>query len=109
MSIFTKSALLGLGLAAGLALGAQAQTASGPAPGPSLATLPPAADQGPRPSSHLSIPQNEPVAVTPSPAYVGPAPGAGTGPMPPRFDKSADWDKDPSNKPYDAGKAPRPN
>jgi hypothetical protein len=108
MSTFKKSALLGLGLVAGIALGAQAQSASGPAPGPSLATLPPA-EQGPRPSSYLSVRQGEHVAVTPSPAYVGPAPGAGTGAMPPHFDKSADWDANPTNKPYDAGKGPRPN
>lgn len=105
MSTLTKSALLGLALVASIALGAQAQTA----PGPSLATLPPAAEQGPRPSSHLSIPQGEHVTVTPSPAYVGPAPGASTGSMPPRFDKSAGWEKDPTNKPYETGQAPRPN
>lgn len=109
MSTFMRSALLGFGLAAGIALGAQAQTATGPAPGPSLATLPPAGDQGPRPSSHLSIPQGEHVAVTPSPNYVGPAPGASTGQMPPHFDKSAGWEKDPTNKPYEAGLSPRPN
>jgi hypothetical protein len=109
MTTFAKSALLGLGLVAAIGLGAQAQTASGPAPGPSIATLPPAAEQGPRPSSYLSIPQGQHIAVTPSPAYVGPAPGAGTGQVPPRFEKSAGWDADPTNKPYDAGKGPRPN
>ena len=109
MSTFTKSALLGLGLVAGIALGAQAQTAAGPAPGPSVASLPPAAEQGPRPSSYLSIPQAQHVGVTPSPSYVGPAPGASTGAMPPHFDKSGAWDKDPTNKPYETGLAPRPN
>jgi hypothetical protein len=107
MPTFVKSALLGLGLVAGLAFSAQAQTAAGPAPGPSVATLPPA--PGPRPSSYLSIPQGEHVAVTPSPAYVGPAPGAATGGMPPHFDKSADWDANPTMHPYDNGKSPRPN
>ena len=102
-----KPALLGLGLVAGIALSAQAQTAMAPTPGPSVATLPPA--QGPRASSYLAIPSGEHVAVTPSPAYVGPAPGAGTGNMPPRFDRSADWDANPTMKPYDSGKGPRPN
>jgi hypothetical protein len=106
MPTFVKPALLGLGLIA-FALSAQAQTAAGPAPGPSVATLPPA--PGPRPSSYLSIPQGEHVAVTPSPAYVGPAPGAATGGMPPHFDKSADWDANPAMHPYDNGKSPRPN
>ena len=109
MSTLTKSALLGLGLVAGIALSAQAQTASGPAPGPSVASLPPAAEQGPRPSSHLSIPQGQHAVMTPSPGYVGPAPGASTGGMPPHFDKSGAWDKDPTNKPYETGLAPRPN
>ena len=109
MPTFTISALVGLGLVAGIALGAQAQTASGPTPGPSLATLPPAGEQGPRPSSYLSIRQGEHVAVTPSAAYIGPAPGAGTGAMPPHFERSAGWDADPTNKAYDAGKGPRAN
>ena len=90
MSNFIKPALLGLGLVAGLALTAQAQTA----PGPSVATLPPAA-QGPRASSYLSIPSGEHVADT--------------GHMPPRFEKSADWDANPAMKPYDAGRGPKPN
>src|SRR5829696_1415366 len=80
MSKFIKPALLGLGLVAGLALTAQAQTA----PGPSVANLPPAA-QGPRASSYISIPNSGQTAVTPSLAYVGPSPGASTGNMPPRF------------------------
>src|SRR4051812_37824073 len=66
MSKFIKPALLSLGLVAGLALTAQAQTV----PGPNVATLPPT-DQGPRPSSHLSIPGPAQGNVTASPAYVG--------------------------------------
>jgi len=104
MSKFIKPALLGLGLIAGIAFTAQAQTA----PGPSVATLPPAA-QGPRASSYISIPNSGQTAVTPSAAYVGPAPGAGTGNMPPRFEKSADWDANPTMKPYEAGRGPKPN
>lgn len=102
MSTSAKSTLLGLSLAAGLAVSAQAQT-----PGASIATLPP--DQGPRASSHLAIPQGDHVAVTPSPGYVGPAPGASTGHVPPRFDKSVDWESNPAMHPYDTGKGPKPN
>ena len=41
--------------------------------------------------------------------YVGPGPGASTGHMPPRFEKSADWDANPAMKPYDAGRGSKPN
>ena len=107
MSTLMKPTLLALGLVAGIAFSAQAQTATGPAPGPSVASLPPA--PGPRPSSYNSIPSGEHVAVTPSPAYVGPAPGASTGHMPPLFDKSTDWDANPAMHPYDNGKSPKLN
>jgi len=108
MFLFGKSAVVGLGLLAGIAMGAQAQTAVIPTPGPSVASLPPA-QQGPRASSYTAVPQAGHVAAAPSPAYIGPAPGAGTGHMPPRFEKSAGCDVDPANKPYDGGKSPRPN
>jgi hypothetical protein len=29
--------------------------------------------------------------------------------MPPRFEKSADWDANPAMRPYDAGRGPKPN
>src|SRR4051812_28469948 len=102
-----KPALLGLGLVAGIALSAQAQTAMAPTPGPSVATLPPA--QGPRASSYLAIPSGEHVAVTPSPAYVGPAPGAGTGNCPPRFDGAGDGGANPKMRPSAGGRGPGPN
>src|SRR6266699_3194474 len=103
MALFRTSTLLCVGIVAGIAFAAQAQM-----PGPSVATLPPP-DQGPRASSHLSIPNTGAVVMIPSPAYVGPAPGAGTGPMPQRFERSADWDKNPMNRPYESGLSPRPN
>ena len=106
MSTFLKPIVLGLGLVAGIALSAQAQTVA-VTPGPSIATLPPT-DSGPRAYSH-GFQGDAPRAVAPSSAYIGPAPGAGTGPMPPRFEKSADWDANPAMHPYDAGKGPRPN
>jgi hypothetical protein len=108
MFVFGKSAVVGLGLVAGFAMGAQAQTAVVPTPGPSVASLPPA-QQGPRASSYIAVPQTGHVVVAPSAGYVGPAPGAGTGNMPPPFEKSAGWNVDPTNKPYDAGKGPRAN
>jgi hypothetical protein len=110
MSSLIRPALLGLGLIAGLTVGAQAQTAmSGPNPGtsPSIASLP-TVDQ-PRAASHLSIPGSTVQAVPRSPDYVGPAPGAGNGQMPPHYNKSADWDADPSLHPYSSGHGPKPN
>ena len=74
MSTFFKPLVLGLGLVAGIALTAQAQTAV--APGQSIANLPPV-DQGPRASSHGYQGPETPVAVEPSGEYLGPGPGAG--------------------------------
>jgi hypothetical protein len=47
--------------------------------------------------------------VAPSPAYVGPAPGAGYYGMPPRFEKSADWDSNAAMHPYTSSVGPRPH
>src|SRR5437764_9114975 len=105
MSTFIKPIVFGLGLVAAVALSAQAQTTT-VTPGPSVATLPPT-DAGPRVSSHNFVHGDRLQAVAPSSAYPGPAPGAGTGQMPPRYEKSADWDSNPMNKPYDQGKSPR--
>jgi hypothetical protein len=74
MSTILKSAVLGLGLIAGVATAAPAQTVSGVTPGTSIASLP---QQGPRASSYNSIPGPAQQAVIPSGAYPGPAPGAG--------------------------------
>jgi hypothetical protein len=75
--MFLKPIVLGLGLVAGIAFGAQAQTVSGaPTPGTSIATLP--ADSGPRTNSHNTIPGPAPQAVAPSPnKQLGVHPGAG--------------------------------
>lgn len=70
MSTILKSAVLGLGLIAGIATTAPAQTM----PGPSVASLP---DQGPRASSHNFIPGPAAQAVAPSGSYPGPTPGTG--------------------------------
>ena len=103
-----KPVLLGLGLVACLAVGAQAQTVSTvPVPDASnLANLPP---EGPRASHMNSIPGYTQAPVVPSGAYPGPNAGAGTGSTPPRFQKPADWDQNALMRPYDAGKGPRPN
>lgn len=110
MSSLIKPVLLSLGLVAGIALGAQAQTPLyGPNPGAgSIASLPPS--DAPRASSHNSIPGQSQHAVAPSAAYVGPSPGAGTGHTPPHFEKSADWDSNPALHPYTtSGMGPKPN
>ena len=74
MSTYLKPFILGLGLVAGIAISAQAQTVA-VTPGPSVASLPP--DQGPRASSHNFVQGDKPVAVAPSGSYVGPNPGNG--------------------------------
>jgi hypothetical protein len=105
MSTFVKPIVLGLGLVAGIALSAQAQTVPA-TPGPSVAALPPT-DQGPRTASHNFVQGDRPVAVAPSGAYIGPAPGASTGAMPPHYEKSADWDQNTSLHPYTSGQGPK--
>jgi len=99
MSTYLKPIVLGLGLMAGVALSAQAQTAP-VTPGPSIASLPPI-DQGPRASSHNFVQGDRPTAVQQSGNYPGPAPGATNGIMPPHFEKSAGWDSDARMHPYD--------
>jgi hypothetical protein len=107
MSNFLKPIVLGLGLVAGIAFGAHAQSVSGaPTPGPSVASLP---LEGPRASSSNSIPAPVRPMVVPSGNYPGPAPGAGTGAMPPRFEKSADWDANPNMRPYTSGGTVKPH
>jgi hypothetical protein len=100
--------LLGLGLVAGIAFAAQAQTAStAPAPRTSIANLP---LEGPRTNSMISIPNPREVGpVVPSGEYPGPRPGASQGQMPPRFEKPADWDSNMAYHPYDKGFSPSPH
>jgi hypothetical protein len=74
MSTFFRPLVLGLGLVAGIALTAQAQTPV--YPGPSVASLPPV-DQGPRVYSHGYQGPSGPVAVEQSGTYPGPNPGIG--------------------------------
>lgn len=74
MSTTLKSAILGLGLIAGIASAAPAQTVSSTMPGTSIANLPP---EGPRASSHNFIAGPATQAVVPSGNYIGPKPGEG--------------------------------
>ena len=74
MSTILKSAILGLGLIAGIAGTAPAQTVSSTMPRTSIANLPP---EGPRASSLNSIPGSATQAVVPSAGYMGPKPGDG--------------------------------
>ena len=76
MSTVFKSLVLGFGLVAGVAFGAQAQavTQAPVVPGPSIANLPP---EGPRASSLNNIPNNPHPQVAPSGALIGPDPGKG--------------------------------
>src|SRR6266404_7569682 len=102
MSRFAKSTLLSLSLLAGTALAAHAQSASVAALPPGTAAAPPAATApvgpsvaypGPNPGLAAGVKMEKTQAsVTPSPVYVGPNPGGAAGSMPPRFEKSADYD-----------------
>jgi len=96
-------------LISGAAVAANAES-FGPAaggPGPSVATLPPTADLGPRTNSHNAIP-GEGQAVAPSPKYVGPAPGASDAKASERFAPPAGYATDRSMQPYSGGTV-RPN
>ena len=74
MSTILKSAVLGLGLIAGIASAAPAQTVSSTMPGTSIANLPP---EGPRAQSYNTIPGPARQAIVPSGTYPGPSPGNG--------------------------------
>ena len=110
MSTLVKSTLLSVTLLAGTALAAHAQSGSVAALPPDSTATPPAATApvgpsvaypGPNPGSGApgaTLTQQTPVAA--SPQYVGPSPGASNGPMPPKFEKSADYDANPALHPY---------
>ena len=93
MAFLGKLAPLSLAMLAGIAFAAQAQTGS-------LASLPPNPAAEPRAAAS---------PVAPAPTYVGPAPGAGTGAIPPRFQKPADWDSNMAMHPYTSGLGPKPH
>ena len=104
--MYLKQLVLSLGLVAGVALSAHAQTASTVTPGPSIANLPP---EGPRANSLGAIPAGQHMPVMQSGNYIGPAPGASNGQMPPHFEKPADWERNTTLHPYSSNLGPRPN
>src|ERR1051326_9142766 len=118
MSMFVKSSLLSLTLLAGAAVAAHAQSASVAALPPGTAATaatapigPSATCPGPNTGSGFSggtVTQQAPVSE--SPKYVGPSPGAASGVMPPKFEKSADYESNATLHPYSSpGLGPRPN
>ena len=119
MALLSKSTLLSLGMMAGVAFSAQAQTSGLASLPPNPTAAPPAAASPVAPSAILPGPNpggsSNPntvatgAGVEPSPGYVGPSPGAGTGAMPPRYEKSADWDGNTALHPYTSNAGPRPH
>ena len=118
MSTLAKSALLSVTLLAGAAFAAHAQSGSVAAlpPGTAATTAatpvgPSGAYPGPNPGTGYyggTVTQQAP--ITESPKYVGPSPGAASGSMPPKFEKSADYDANATLHPYSSpGMGPRPN
>ena len=116
MSSFVKASVLGLGLLAGAAFVAQAQTSD------NTAALPPGGGSVPSavaPSGNYPGPavgggsiSGKPVMGGPlvaSGQYPGPAAGSSNGQMPPHFDKPADYDQDRAMAPYSTGYGPKPN
>ncbi len=109
----TKSALLTLALLAGTAVAAHAQS--------NIAALPPGGPVAATPSAYGSFPGPQPgaswsgvgqqtQAVVPSGAYIGgPNPGAGTGAIPPKFEKPLDWEQNVAAHPYSSQMGPRAN
>ena len=90
MSTFVKAAVLGLGLMAGAAFAAHAQTSD------NLSSLPPggASTGG---------------SVAPSGAYPGPGAGATNAPATQQWQPPAGYDQSVAMHPYKRGVGPRPN
>jgi hypothetical protein len=119
MAITMKSTLLSLGMVAGLAFAAQAQTSGiaslppNPTAGPPAVAspvAPSAALPGPNPGGAANAGTGSTQAgMPPSPNYVGPAPGSAPSAGSHRFEKSADWDSNTALHPYTSSQGPRPN
>jgi hypothetical protein len=114
MTNFAKTTVLSLGLLAGVALAAHAQSSSVASLPPGTVATPPAAGAtaaypGPNPGTgYYGGTVQSQAPVTPSPQFVGVNPGAATAPMPPHFEKSADWDSNTALHPYTSpGVGPR--
>lgn len=119
MAIVMKSTLLSLGMVAGLAFAAQAQTSGIASLPPNPTAAPPAVASPVAPS--VAMPGPNPggapnagtgsthAGMAPSPNYVGPAPGGAPNAGSHRFEKSADWDANTALHPYTSSQGPRPN
>jgi hypothetical protein len=115
MSSFVKASVLGLGLLAGAAFAAQAQTGDNtaslpPNAGAPTGVAPSGAYPGPNPGSNNI--SGTPVMggpVVASGQYPGPALGSSNGAMPPHFNKPAGYDQDRNMAPYGTGYGPKPN
>lgn len=117
MALLTKSTFLSLGMAAGFALSAHAQTGVASLPPATTAAPPAVASPAPSVAYPGPNPGNAPSAGTgstqatmaPTPNYVGPAPGSAPSANTPRYDKSADWDANTAMHPYTSSLGPRAN
>mgnify|MGYP001550307217 CR=1 FL=1 len=117
MSTFVKAAVLGLGLMAGGAFAAHAQTSDtlsslphggASTEGPS-AVAPSGAYPGPNAGATTAPTGRTYAVISPSGNYPGPGAGAANGPMPPHFDEPAGFGQDAAMHPYKRGIGPRPN
>jgi hypothetical protein len=115
MSSFVKASVLGLGLLAGAAFVAQAQTdttASLPPGGGGVSSSVAPSGNYPGPAVGSNNISGKPVMggpVVASGQYPGPALGSSNGQMPPRFDKPTGYDQDRNMTPYGTGYGPKPN
>jgi hypothetical protein len=114
MSSFVKASVLGLGLLAGAAFVAHAQsdnTAALPPGGGVPSAVAPSGNY-PGPAVGGGSISGKPVMggpVVASGQYPGPALGGGNGQMPAHFDKPAGYDQDRNMAPYSTGYGPKPN
>ena len=116
MSSFVNSSVLGLGLLAGAALVAHAQTsdntASLPPGGGNVTSAVAPSGNYPGPAVGGGSISGKPVMggpVVASGQYPGPALGGGNGSMPPHYDQPAGYGQDRNMVPYGTGYGPRPN
>jgi len=113
MPSLLKSALVGAALVAGSMTVAHAQSnvAALPPSGPMTATAPSYGSYpGPQPGNAWGGVGQQTQPVTPSTASMGgPNPGAGTGVVPPKWEKPAGYDQNVAMTPYTSNIGPRPH
>jgi|HubBroStandDraft_1064217.scaffolds.fasta_scaffold390013_2 hypothetical protein len=102
MSSFSISAMLSMGLLASVAVAANAQTYSyAPAPGQSVASLPPVT--GPKTNSGNAIPSAPAPVQAQNQRYPGPAIGVDGGPASTHYQTTPTYETDPVQHPYSTG------